>query len=65
VVGDNELYKASEATDYSIIEHGERRDAPYVEIEIRQDLIRDPEGQNLWAERFARLLRIATSALPR
>lgn len=65
VVGDNEPYRASEATDYSIIEYGERRAAPYVEIEIRQDLIADGSGQAAWAERFARLLRSASGALQR
>jgi predicted N-formylglutamate amidohydrolase len=61
VVGDNEPYRASAATDYAIIEHGERRGAPYVELEVRQDLVTDQAGQVLWAERFARLLRIASS----
>lgn len=62
IVGDNEPYRASAATDYAIIEHGERRDAPYVELEVRQDLVGDEAGQMAWAERFARLLRIASTA---
>jgi len=62
VVGDNEPYRASAATDYAIIEHGERRGAPYVELEVRQDLLADDAGQASWAERFARLLRIASAA---
>jgi predicted N-formylglutamate amidohydrolase len=61
VVGDNQPYAASEATDYSIIEYGERRGAPYVEIEIRQDLIAESTGQSVWAQRFARLLRTASA----
>jgi predicted N-formylglutamate amidohydrolase len=61
VVGDNEPYRASAATDYAIIEYGERRGAPYVELEVRQDLVADEAGQLLWAERLARLLRIASS----
>ena len=61
VIGDNEPYKASRATDYAIIEYGEDRGAPYVELEVRQDLIADDAGQQLWAERLARLLRIASS----
>jgi predicted N-formylglutamate amidohydrolase len=65
VVGDNEPYAASEATDYSIIEYGERLGAPYVEIEIRQDLIADGAGQSFWAERFARLLRTASNTFHR
>jgi predicted N-formylglutamate amidohydrolase len=61
VVGDNEPYRASAATDYAIIEHAERRGAAYVELEVRQDLVTDDDGQILWAERFARLLRIAST----
>ena len=29
---------------------------PYVEIEIRQDLIGDDRGQQSWADRLARIL---------
>jgi predicted N-formylglutamate amidohydrolase len=61
VVGDNEPYRASDSSDLSIIEHGERRGLPYVEIEIRQDLVSDETGQVAWAERFARLLPAAIS----
>ena len=63
VVGDNEPYKASRATDYAIVEYGEDRGAPYVELEVRQDLIADDAGQELWAARLARLLRAASSGL--
>lgn len=62
VVGDNQPYAASEATDYSIIEHAERRGAPYVEIEIRQDLVAEEVGQRLWAQRFARWLELASAS---
>lgn len=61
VVGDNEPYAASRATDYAIIEYGEKRGAPYVELEVRQDLIADEAGQELWAERLTRWLRIASA----
>jgi predicted N-formylglutamate amidohydrolase len=63
VVGDNEPYAASSATDYAIIEYGERRGAPYVELEVRQDLVADEQGQRLWGERFARLLLLASAEL--
>jgi len=63
LIGDNQPYSASDLTDYGIIEHGERRGVPHVELEIRQDLIADEAGQNVWAERLARLLRQATAAL--
>ena len=63
VVGDNEPYRASPLSDYSIVEHAERRGLPYVELEIRQDLITDPIGQAAWADRLARLLPLAASQL--
>ena len=56
VVGDNEPYHVSDATDYGIPVHGERRKIPHVELEIRQDLIADETGQRAWAERLIRLL---------
>jgi predicted N-formylglutamate amidohydrolase len=62
VVGDNEPYAASEQTDYALVEHGERRGLPCVEIEIRQDLIDHAAGQAEWAERLARLLERARAS---
>ena len=64
VVGDNEPYAVGNLTDYSIVQHGERRGIPHVEIEIRQDLIADEQGQRAWAERFARLLPLVISQSP-
>jgi predicted N-formylglutamate amidohydrolase len=64
VVGENEPYAAGDLTDYSIVQHGERRGLPHVEIEIRQDLIADGRGQDAWAERLARLLPAAIAGLP-
>jgi predicted N-formylglutamate amidohydrolase len=55
-VGDNEPYAVSDATDYGVVEHGERRGVPYVEIEIRQDLLIDEAAQVAWARTFADLL---------
>jgi predicted N-formylglutamate amidohydrolase len=43
-------------TDFTIVEHGERRGIPHVELEIRQDLIADGDGQAAWAARLARVL---------
>lgn len=63
VVGDNEPYKVSDETDYTIGTHGERRGIPHVEIEIRQDLIAEPVGQAEWAERIARVLERALPQL--
>jgi len=61
VVGDNEPYSVSDATDYSIPVHAEQRGLLHVEIEIRQDLIDDAGGQAVWAERLARLLPLAAA----
>lgn len=60
VVGDNQPYAASDATDYAIPVHAERRGLVHTGIEIRQDLIADESGQREWAER---LTRVFTHAL--
>ncbi len=58
-IGENEPYSVSDTSDYSAPVHAERRGLPYLEIEIRQDLIATPEGEAEWAERFTRLLPLA------
>jgi predicted N-formylglutamate amidohydrolase len=63
VVGDNQPYAVSDESDYTIPVHGERRGLPHGEIEIRQDLIGDEVGQNVWAERLARLLTLSWAAI--
>src|SRR6266478_5433003 len=55
VVGDNEPYAVSDETDHTIPVHGEARGLMNTGIEIRQDLIADPAGQKLWADRLARI----------
>jgi predicted N-formylglutamate amidohydrolase len=65
MVGENEPYRVSDLTDYTVPVHGERRGLPHVEIEIRQDLITEPAGQTEWAERLARLLPAAHSEFRR
>ena len=55
-VGDNAPYSVSDATDYTIPVHAERRGLHHVLIELRQDLIADENGQREWALRLARLL---------
>jgi predicted N-formylglutamate amidohydrolase len=55
-VGDNAPYFVSDATDYTIPIHGERRNIPHALIEIRQDLIAEGKGQREWAQRLAALL---------
>ncbi len=55
-IGDNQPYAATALSDYGLVEHAERRGLPYVELEVRQDLVSDADGQSAWAERLARLI---------
>ncbi len=57
MVGDNQPYAVSDATDYTIPVHGEARRVVSTGVEIRQDLITDQGGQREWAERLTRILR--------
>ncbi len=59
VVGDNEPYAVSDATDYTIVVHGEQRRIPHVELEVRQDLLAGDAGVEEWAERLGRVLEDA------
>jgi predicted N-formylglutamate amidohydrolase len=63
VVGDNEPYAMNDVNDYTVPVHAEAAGLPYVEIEIRQDLIADAAGQAVWAARLARLLAAADARL--
>ncbi|HYP87375.1 MAG TPA: N-formylglutamate amidohydrolase, partial [Polyangiaceae bacterium] len=56
VIGDNEPYRVSAATDYGAIQHAERRNLLYVELEIRQDLLADEAGRQAWASLLASAL---------
>ena len=55
-VGKNKPYEVDMETDYTIPIHAEGRGLPYVEIEIRQDLIANAAGQRKWAELLGGLL---------
>ena len=58
-VGDNQPY-AMDGTDYTAPVHAWARGLDVVELEVRQDLIADADGQARFADLFARLLpRIA------
>jgi predicted N-formylglutamate amidohydrolase len=59
IVGDNEPYSVTDASDYTIPVHGERRGLHHVAIEVRQDLIADDKGQCAWGALLARLLAVA------
>ena len=56
VVGDNEPYCVTDASEYTIPVHGERRGLHHVAIELRQNLIGDDAGQRAWGALLARLL---------
>ena len=58
-VGDNEPYFMTDEKDYAVPVHGERRGLPHVELEIRQDLIDEPAGQQAWAKRLTEVFTIA------
>ncbi|MBW4529207.1 MAG: N-formylglutamate amidohydrolase [Aphanothece saxicola GSE-SYN-MK-01-06B] len=58
-VGDNQPYAVSDASDYTLVVHGERRRIPHVELEIRQDLLATEAAQQEWAQRLAGVLEVA------
>lgn len=58
VVGDNQPY-AMDAIDYTIPRHAKARGLDYLELEVRQDLIAEAEGQIRMAERLAPLILLA------
>jgi predicted N-formylglutamate amidohydrolase len=62
-VGENAPYMVSDASDYTVPVHAERRGLHHVLIEVRQDLIADEAGQRTWALRLARLLPLAYRGL--
>jgi len=59
----NAPYHVDDLSDYTIPVHGERRGIPHVLIEVRNDLINDVRGQQEWAERLAKPLRLAAAIL--
>jgi hypothetical protein len=64
VVGDNEPYSVTDASDYTIPVHGEQRDLHHVALEIRQDLITDEAGQRMWARCLRDCFRKLISGSP-
>jgi predicted N-formylglutamate amidohydrolase len=52
LVGENEPYDGKLAGD-CMWRHGTRRGLAHTIVEVRQDLIRTPEGQKAWAQRIA------------
>lgn len=62
-VGDNEPYRVSDETDYTIPVHGEGRGVVHVEIEVRHDEIESVDGQETWAARLCHFLEHAAERL--
>jgi predicted N-formylglutamate amidohydrolase len=58
VAGDNEPYTGALEND-CLYRHGTMNGLPHVLVEVRQDLIADPQGVALWAARLERILRDA------
>ncbi len=56
LVGDNEPYDLDPAFDYSTPRHALSRNLRHLQIEFRQDLIADEDGQRHWAEQFTTAL---------
>lgn len=63
MVGDNQPYAVSDASDYTLVVHGEQRGIPHVELEVRQDLLASESGVQSWAERLAGVLQEAVARL--
>lgn len=61
-IGDNAPY-AMDEQDYTAFRHGRDRGIDFAELEIRQDLIAEPDGQAQVADRLARVLQAAGAAL--
>ena len=55
-IGHNQPYIVEMDVDFTLPVHAEERGLPYVELEIRQDLIANAAGQAAWADRLAALL---------
>lgn len=55
IVGDNQPYHM-DATDYTVPLHAFPAGLPYVELEVRQDLLTDTAGQRHWSEIIATAL---------
>lgn len=63
LVTDNAPYALDRNRDYTVPEHGERRGIPSLEIEIRQDLIAEPDGQIAFAAILAEALSSSAAHL--
>ena len=60
-VGANVPYGVSADADYALVVHGDQLGNPAVLIEIRNDLIADPQGVETWADKLEQALRAVES----
>ena len=58
LIAENEPYLV-QLTHYTVPHHAEAHGLPYVELEIRQDLVTQESGQTEWAQRIAQALQEA------
>ncbi|WP_176085646.1 N-formylglutamate amidohydrolase [Martelella sp. HB161492] len=56
VLGANVPYSIDRESDYAVPVHGDDRGLDAVLVELRQDLVAEPAGVALWAERLAKAL---------
>lgn len=56
-VGDNEPYSGRDHHGYTQHVHGDRRGLPNLVVEIRQDHLRDSDGQAFWASEMIAMFR--------
>ena len=64
VVGDNEPYQITDEGDYTVPYQGDARGIQTALIEVRQDLIAQPDGQHMWASRLADVLASVAKSMP-
>jgi predicted N-formylglutamate amidohydrolase len=57
-VGANVPYAITPETDYDLQAYGARRGEPAIAIEIRQDLLAQPQSQNAWARLLSQVLTL-------
>jgi predicted N-formylglutamate amidohydrolase len=60
-VGANVPYGVSAEADYALVVHGDQLNNPAVLIEIRNDLIADPNGVEIWTRKLEDALRAVES----
>ena len=52
-IGDNEPYSGRHPHDFTVDYHAEPAGLPHVGIEVRQDLVKEPDGALEWAKILA------------